>query len=403
MASTGRRSRAPANRDWSRGSESVRHLPWIGIVALVTGMATVSGCSRTEARVDRMEIYRNGWDTLEVAIRFVEPRFLAADRELRPDSLVLVLFSADYDTLYAGGAIRLPVVDRLLGDEEPLLLEACGRFGGSVVCDQRSILASPKRVVARPVVTWPDSLAEAVAGGAVDPAWARGRWSIDPRVERQRFGTVEWEEIGSAILPPLHLRVHVIGGESDGMDLPLPGTEGGFDLSSNPEWAAFRYDLRSAFRDSAEAYVRFDVTAHYATGRSAAGGRTLRVRALPEEQELRELSSLVEEASRTVGARLFDERGPGRLLVFVNDWSYEPSSGRYLAEVEIHRREGVFGRWQAAEGRLAVGVDGTRPVFTLAWAGDDIVDRWREAAPSDSLVLQDLPDPRRPPRPTVRR
>lgn len=372
----------------------------LGIAALAV---TLAACGAREPRIDRLEVYRSGWDTLEVALRFVEPRWPRPDRVLRPDSVRLLLFSAAYDTLYAGSDVRIPVPDRAVGDEESLLLEACGIFGYSMACEQRSVTASPKRVSARPTITWPDPGADRDGTVQVGPEWARGLWSLRPRVERQRFGSVEWEELPSARVPRLHLHVRVLGGESSGIEIPATGTGGRFDWSGDPEWAALRYDLRSAFRDSSEAPVRFDVHAAYATGHSPAGGVTLRVRALPEEEELRELSALVEEAAGTLSGHLFDQGGPGRLLVFVNDWSYDPESGRYHADVEIHRREGVFGRWQAAEGRFDVCVDGSRPVFTLEWAADEAVARWRSVAPSDSLVLPDLRDPRSPMRPFLRR
>lgn len=351
---------------------------------LVAGLLW-SGCSSRKPAVDSFEVFRPGWDSAEVALRFVDRPLLGSGQVVAPDSVRFVLFSADYDTLYAGSVPSFVIRDRLLSDEEPLLLEACGMFGTGSVCDQKRIAASPKRVRSNLRVRFPSEPERAVA-----------IWTVQPIVERQRFGTLEWESLEGAEVPDLSVMVEVERGEGTPLRFSLSGTDGAADLALLDGYPAFRYDLRSTQRDSGFALVRFSVVATYGDLEKSAGSTRLTVRSLPEEEQLREISVLVESAARILVERLFDPAATARAFVFVNEWEYDAERAQYVAEIEVHRRQGLFGRWDEAIGRLWVGIDGSLPVFRLEDAREPVRNHWRVIAPGDSLSLPSLPDPRIP-------
>lgn len=335
--------------------------------------------------MDSFEVFRSGWDRAEVALRFVNRPWVGPGKPVSPDSVRYVLFSAAYDTLYSGSEPVFDIEDRLLSDEEPLLLEACGLFDRLSICDQRRLTASPKRVRSNLHVRFPS-----------EPDGAVAAWSVRPAVERQRFGTVEWEPVETAEVPALSVRVAVDGGEGQPLRFGLTGGDGRMDLSRLDGYPEFRYDLRSAQRDSGVALVRFSAFSSFASAEKAAGATVLMVRSISEEEQLRELSVLVETAARDLVDRLFDPVSSARALVFVNEWEYDAERAQYTAEIEVHRRQGIFGRWDEATGRLWVGIDGSRPVFRLEGAEEPVRNRWQQIARGDSISLPSLPDPRIP-------
>ena len=343
------------------------------------------GCSSRGPAVDSFEVFRPGWDSAEVAIRFVDRSWFGSGREVNPDSVRFVLFSSVYDTLYAGADPSFVIDDRRLSNEEALLLEACGVFGNGSVCEQKGLEASPKRVRAFLRVRFPNETDGTVAA-----------WVVRPLVERQRLGTLEWESLEGAEVPDLSALVEVDRGEGTPLRFALSGTDGKVDLALLDGYPEFRYDLRSAQRDSSLALVRFSVVATYGSIEKPAGSTLLTVRSLPEEEQLREISILVESAARILVERLFDPGASARAFVFVNEWEYDAERAQYVAEIEVHRRQGLFGRWDEATGRLWVGIDGSRPVFRLEDARESVRNQWRVIAPGDSLSLPSLPDPRNP-------
>jgi hypothetical protein len=342
--------------------------------------AVLTGCGLGTPDVATLQVTQIGWDSLAISLRFENGNLLGRRTRAVPRAARFAVFSASYDTLYAGSDSVIAVPDRLLGDGETILVEGCGEFPSDIVCEQQTVFASPKRIWSGLDVDYPSDL-----------EYARGDYRTRPMIERRRFGEESWEPLPDAPVPPLAAHVLVAGSPGEGLRIPL-GPEGGrFDLRSVDGYRDFRFNLRSAFRDSGRAEVIFQVVAGEEGMESPAGSVRIALVDRSEEDLLEGLQVIVREAGRRLVDTLQGVFGMGRTFVFIDAWSYDPRARRYSAELVFYSSGSSRDGWQDFKGRLEASEDGRYAVFRFREASSDATRRWRDAVGSDSLSLAPLP------------
>lgn len=343
-----------------------------------------TGCGPVLPDVESLQVERASWDSVLVVLHFEKPASLAA-RPVAPDHVIVTLFDAHYDTLYTGRDSVLYVPDGMLGPNEPVLVEACGVFGSSAVCEQRSIHASPKRIDSVVNVTYPSD----------DDEMARGSYSLSPQLRRARFGASDWEDVAGVIPDSVEALVRVLDTEDAGLKIPLRLSGGRFDLRRAEGYRDYRFYLMSALRERGEAEVEFRLVTKYRNGPLTVGASIVSVNRKSEEEQAAEVSRLAEAAGNLLLRRLSRVSGNSRAYVFVNEWEYLPDTRRYRAEIELHWKPLARRNWRELVGRLEAGEAGDRARFTLTRASDEARRAWEDAASGEVLELGGL-DPRDP-------
>ncbi|NBW94124.1 MAG: hypothetical protein EBR20_07165 [Bacteroidetes bacterium] len=98
----------------------------------------ISGCDTPDRfAVETLRVQRVGWDTLDVSAHFVQRVSSGNTASVTPDTEMVTVFDAVFDTLYAGPPGRIHIPDSDLGNEERLLLELCASLDAWSTCDQR--------------------------------------------------------------------------------------------------------------------------------------------------------------------------------------------------------------------------------------------------------------------------
>lgn len=342
-------------------------------LALLGGLV-VAGCGlETAYRVDEVEVERRGWDTLEVGVRFVQDPALGGPTDAAPDTVALLLYGADYDTLYTGPGPTLVLDDEALGDREPLMLEVCGRFGGQAVCEQRGLFASPKRVRAATDIAYPD-----------DALLERGRYAFAFEVERLVFGSdsagaaARWEPIAARQPITGYLQASVSGEMPGTVRVPFSDAEGRFDLARVDGYRDFRYSLRSRLHDEREARVQFEVYAGLGSGRPMRLAQIQRrVRLKTEDDRLLEVYAFVEQATEQLLTRL--DVDPAGARAYIDDWTFDEGARRYEIDIDVEWGGSFFlRRRRGVEGRLLVDETGEDAVFVLRDADRRTERRWED-------------------------
>jgi len=338
-----------------------------------------SACGPTLPEVDSLQVERSSWDSLLVVIHFDDANRRGKDSGTNLRGTVVTLFDAAYDTLYAGADSVIFVADGKLGSNEPILVEACGVFDVGTVCQQRSVHASPKRIVTELTVEYPS-----------DVDMARGEYELSPRVQRTKFGTNEWEDLEAEIPGPMVATVRVLNTEDPGLRIPVSLGGGRFGLSTAGGYRDFHFFLRSAFRDAGEALVEFNVVAAYSNGSLAVGSSVVTVTQKSEEDQVAEVSRMAEQAGRLILRRLSGFAGAGRAFIFVNSWEYLADTRRYRAEVEIHWRTRGGRVWHELIGTLQVTDEGLGASLEVARANSAARRRWRSEISGQVMDLGTL-------------
>jgi len=345
-------------------------MPAVAIIAF-------AGCGAPD--IARLDVTQMDWDTLHVRLRFENSDLLGKRSPALPDSVSFAVFSASYDTLYAGSDTVMAVPDRRLGDAEAILVEGCGAFGSERIREQQTVFASPKRVWSGIDVDYP-----------TDTDFTRGDYRVRPLVERRVFGQDDWEELPEAPVPPMTAHVRVAGTTEAGMRIPIRPTGGRFDLRSGDGYRDFRFNLRSAFRDSGRAEIVFQIVAGPDGRETPAGAVRIALVDRSEEELLAALQLLVRDAGNRIVTRLRDVLGGGRAYVFIDAWTYDSAERRYEAELVFWSRAPGRDGWQELSGRLVVFDGGEGAVFRFRDASDGVERAWMERVRADSLSLGTL-------------
>ncbi|NNE71419.1 MAG: hypothetical protein HKN29_13805 [Rhodothermales bacterium] len=343
------------------------------------GLWLLAGCGPVLPEVESLQVERASWDSVLVVLHFEKPASLAA-RPILPDHVVVTLFDAHYDTLYTGRDSVLFVPDGMLGPNEPVLVEACGIFGTSTVCEQRPIHASPKRIDSEVVVTYPTDSEE----------MARGTYRLAPRLRRARFGASDWEDVEGLIPDSVEALVRVLDTEDSGLRVPMRLGGGRFDLRRAEGYRDYRFYLMSALRERGEAEVEFRLITKFRNGPLTVGSSVVSVNRKSEEEQAAEVSLLAEAAGNVLLRRLSRVSSNRRAYVFVNEWEYLPDTRRYRAEIELHWKPIARRNWRELVGRLEAGERGDRARLTLIRASDEARRAWEDEVSGEILELGNL-------------
>jgi hypothetical protein len=334
--------------------------------ALGVWIVLIAGCgSRPDFFVSSVEVIQSSWDSVEVALTFEERDVFGNRTPVIPDESWTTLFSADYDTLYVGSELLIPVEDVELGDREELLVEACGLSGARRACEQRTIFASPKKMEATSSISFPES-----------DAYDRGTYRFDYTIYRSKFDSEEWTRIKPQTPPETYLHAYVRRYASDAIDIPVRRTRNRFNLTRFPKYRDFRFHIGSDLMDADSAQVNFDLYARFGSDPVKVSRDSVVIRVKSQEERLDELALLVELAGGDILTRLQGFYGLQKAYVFINEWSYQPLTKLYVAEIELHWQSGFQSDWYDMTGALRIKSDGTAGQYVWQQGSRTAEQRW---------------------------
>ncbi len=349
---------------------------------LLLGLPLILGACRIDGgySVAELALERDSWDSVTVSVAFDHSGALGGRVDAVPDGFAVNLYNSSFDTLYAGSHTTLAVPDAALLDSEALLVEVCGRFGRSDVCEQKGLRASPKRIRVRQRIDYPQN-------GDIE----RGNYDFDFVVERQMWNSEEWETIDRSGDVRGFVLAYVDGFEEEGVRIPFGRKAGRFNLARLDNFRDFRYYLRSKLLEDNEARVRFAVYA-------GLGGDEVRVAddekiIRKKAREVRELEAgfFVEQAAGEVLGRLTSFFGPSRSYVYLDSWQFVDGERRYTIDLEITWSSSLFRqRWYRISGTLQVDEDGRNASFLRTRGNERGIERWRDRIDGNLLGLGDL-------------
>ncbi len=352
---------------------------WIAL-----GGLAVVGCQQgPEYAFEQLDLQRYGWDSLSVAAQFNEQLLLGRTRPIEPQEVVVYLFNASYDTLYAGDGRLVPIADRELGNRERLMLEVCGRFAVMTVCEQEAVTASPKRLRVDHDIDYPEGW-----------AFQRGRYELDFTAERQTNDST-WERLGPAKGVEGHLRAYVGDEAQEAIKIPFTSRRGRFNLEGKPHFNDFHYHLTSALMDSETAAVHFDIYAGLAGWPVEQVASVMKsVREKTEEERAQEVAYFVDQATEALLVALdlpemdwFDSPDS-------TAWTFNTLTDTYRVKMELAwgRRGRLFRRHRAYQlgGVLEVEAQGTNARFTRQTTNERTARYWAFTIGEPTLPLGTL-------------
>ncbi len=361
----------------------------LSIVVVTTLLLAACG-PRVEYRVSELVLERQSWDTLHVDVSFVRETAIGGATIFEPDTVMVMLFDENYDSLYTGAPGPVPVPDRRLGDGERLTIEACGSVISRRICIQDLLRASPKRIEVEGEIEYP-----------LGSELTTGRYALAFDVERQLFESDhsdQWQPINEVDISG-YLRAWVENTEArqeGAVEVPFDQPHGSFDLSRRPNYRDFRYYLDSQLLDQDTAFVSFDVFA-------GLGGQATRLTSIRKEVFWKtddEREEDVRYFAREGAERVVDELGSflggRRAVAYVDDWRYNTQQRIYRLDLEVRWEGSLFDRGRyALEGFLEVREDGRSASFEVTDANRRAERRWRRRVDGNVLQLGDLGSPAR--------
>lgn len=338
----------------------------------------LAGCGEQRAYVvSSLNLNRSGWDTLAIDVSFAEDTMMGLE-SATPESTTVYLFSAAYDTLYAGSDSLILVPDAQLGDSERLMVEVCGIFDRQMVCEQDAVNTSPKRIRLEHNISYPD-----------DSRYQRGSYHLRFVVERQHFGNEMWERVERTHAINGYLLAYVGGQQEGTVKVPFERGEGRFDLQRYAGYRDFQYHLKSKLLDDREARVRFDVYAGLdkrAIQRVATVEK--RVRKKTHRERAEEVRYFAEQATDKILDKLGVEGDDRHVRAYIDDWMFDDRTDTYSVEMEIEWGRGYFfGRRYHLRGLLKVDEAGASATFDLYDANSRAEQLWYRAVRHDMLKL----------------
>lgn len=347
----------------------------------------LTGCgSRTEYLASDLSLERSGWDTVYVDVSFARRTVIGGSTPLRPDSVVVTLFDAQYETVYSGPRGGIPIPDRRLGDRERLTIEICGTVRSRQICVQDMLHASPKRLQVDEEIVYPDG-----------SDLAEGSYEFSFDVERKEFDGEGWERIDPEAVNG-HLLVWVDDGEArekGKVQVPFTSPRGNFDLSRYANYKDFRFYLDSELLDQETASVHFEIFAGLSGTPTRLASVRKEVQQKTEGERSDDVRYFVEQATEMLIDELGSFLGGRRAMAYVEEWRFNQLSQQYQIAMEIEWDGPIFDRGHyELQGDLEVGADGSRARFDIRGGNRRAVRRWRTRTDGRSLRLGDL-EPRR--------
>ena len=342
--------------------------------------AAVIGCgARTEYVVQNLAVERTSWDSLRVDVDFARRAVIGGSSPVEADSVIVVLFDADYDTLFTGGAGAVPVPDGRLGDRERIMLEVCGSVKRRHICVQESLRASPKRLDVSQEITYPRQ-------GDLE----EGDYDLSFQVLRREFDGENWEPIDAhGISGHLLAWVDDPKAKTEGaVRIPFRDSRGRFNLARQPNYKNFKYYLDSQLLDEDAAAVYFDVYAGLGGNHIHLSSTRKEVRRKDNDQRELEVRYFAEQAAETIIDELGSFLGTDRAYAYVEDWSYNTISRTYEIELEIEWEGSMFDRGRhEIEGMLDVAEDGSSARYRLRDGNRRALRKWRARTDEEVLML----------------
>ena len=363
-------------------SRGVPRISW----SLFAAALLVSGCSgKREFSLAGVSVERQSWDSVRVYVAFTSAGALGGERQIASEAITLKLFDSSYGLLFEGPGPGAGIPDARLGSREEIIIEACGEISGVVVCEQRMLRASPKRLRWRKNLTYPVS-------GRIE----RGRYDFDFRVERQQFGGEEWEPLTDAVLPGAYLVASVPGWSDTEVRIPIEDESGSFDLTRQPNYQEYQFRLTRAISRDQRVPVRFDVYAGFHKPPVLLTSLERTVRLKSEADRERDVDAFVDQVAEIILAPFepYD-----RAYVYVERWSFEESDGTYRIPLRIQwdRRSRNMRR---VDGLLTVREDGSQAIFERQTRRRRIERLWKRTfEDADRIALGSLSPPEQEPAP----
>jgi hypothetical protein len=346
-------------------------------------LATVqAGCGpRNDYVIADLRVTTVGWDSVRIEPVFARQGRLGGEAAVAPDSLSVYMLDAAYDTLYAGADLALFIPDADLGSGERVSIDVCGRIRTFVVCEQTSVLASPKRIQVEPELDYP-----------LEQNVQRGTYTFPFKVERQVYGQTEaWEEIHPGQGLRGSVRAVVEGRENEPVQVSFLRTSGRFDLAGDANYRDFKFALDSALRSHQQATIRFDVFVDIPGFDEPVATLTRAVRVKTNEERQVEVARIAQHAADRAIERIdpyVDER---RSVAYVDAWQFNAIRGLYTVDMEIRWSGTTFVRnAYRIQGTLEAAEDGSSARFTLVDGDRNGRRRWESATSGSTLDLGTL-------------
>ena len=342
----------------------------------------ITGCDSPDRfAVETLHVQRVGWDTLDVSAHFVQRVSSGNTASVTPDTEVVTVFDAVFDTLYAGPPGRIHIPDSDLGNEERLLLELCASLDAWSTCDQRHFSASPKRVRPEFEVTFP---LDTIHG------YERALIATDIDLERKAHGSEEWQPLRPGKRRPIYVQARIEGSSGASLRLPIERSMQRFILPRYDGYNDFRYAIQSSMLDTDSATVVFDLYVPLSRQAQPVSSRRFVLRSKTASEREAEMRTLVERAGAQVLDQLETNREVERAFVFVNEWSYRALDRVYRATFELHWQAGRQAEWSDLSGEMQVRSDGDLGTFTLTRASEEAAERWVQQIGQSVVALGHL-------------
>jgi len=338
----------------------------VGRIILIFLLGSLVSCTNSpDFHVSSVHVRQTAWDSVKVTVLFEESDLFGKRTPIVPDESWITIYNASYDTLFVGSESWLPLPDIELGDNEEILIEGCGLSNSRRACEQRSIRASPKKMEVSSAITFP-----------VNEAYDRGTYRFDYTIFRQNYGGESWTRIRPQNQPETYLKAFVRGHASDAVEIPVRRTRNRFNISRFSHYRDFRFHIRSSMMDSDSAQVDFALYSLLGEEPALISQDSVVIRPKSQAERLDELAQLVELAGGDILGRLKGFFGLKKAYVFINDWSYQPLTKLYVAEIELHWQSGYQSEWYDMVGTLRIKSDGTAGQYEWQQGSRTAERRW---------------------------
>lgn len=355
----------------------------ISSAAVFTALLLSAGCgARHEYRAERLFVSQSSWDSVRIDVSFARRTAIGGAAPVQPDTVVISIFDASYETVYAGTPGRIALPDHRLGDRERLTVEACGTVKSRQICIQEMLRASPKRLTMEEEILYP-------AGSDL----AEGRYEFTFQVERQAYDGRTWEQVEAEGVDGYVLAWVDAGeaGRKGVVRFPFTAPQGRFDLSRQENYKNFRYYLDSELLDEERAEVKFEVYAGLSSHPQRLTTVSKEVLQKTEDERADDVRYFVEQATERLIDELSSFLGGRRAMAYVEEWDYNRSSRTYRVTMEADWEGSFFNRRDfEIDGELAVNEDGSNAVFRITSGNRRALRRWRERSDGDEMHLGTL-------------
>lgn len=338
----------------------------------------LAGCGKQEAYVvSNLDVEQVNWDTLRVAVSFAKEVSFGKTEPVNQDSVHIIAFNAAYDTLFSGSETLFSLPDRDLGNNERILLEVCGTFKQTQVCEQASVQASPKRVRIEPDITYP-----------VRNAVYQGKYELPFIVERGVFQDESWETINRSASIKGHLLAYVEGRENEYIKIPFRGTRGGFNLANLGNYKDFKFYLDSALLDHNQANVKFDIYVDMDGFSGPVSSITKDITLKSDEEHHEAVALFAQSAADEIVDELNPFLGRRRNVVYIDNWNYNTFKRMYSVNMEVRWSGTLFTRSDyRMSGVLEVYDEGKRVLFSMVDADRRARNRWESRVEGNTMTL----------------